>query len=224
MKLIWPDVVNVDFKVINQLSNIAKYEVYIDRQKAEVEAIKKYESIKIPNDLDYKKIKGLSNEILTKLELIRPINLLQASRIEGVTPAAMTLLNLHIKRKRLFQKEKIFYKIAMLKNRLNYDILLNKICVSRETCDLLGVYYDMLISWNKKINLVSRKSISTSWNRHFLDSAQLWLYLPSKANKWLDFGSGAGFPGLVIAFISKELKPDLKIVLVEKIKKKLFFK
>ncbi len=106
MKLIWPDIVNVDFKVINQLSNIAKYEVYIDRQKAEVEAIKKYESIKIPNDLEYKKIKGLSNEILTKLELIRPTNLLQASRIEGVTPAAMTLLNLHIKRKRLFQKEK----------------------------------------------------------------------------------------------------------------------
>ena len=106
MKLIWPDVVNVDFKVINQLSNIAKYEVYIDRQKAEVEATKKYESIKIPNDLEYKKIKGLSNEILTKLELIRPTNLLQASRIEGVTPAAMTLLNLHIKRKRLFQKEK----------------------------------------------------------------------------------------------------------------------
>ena len=106
MKLIWPDVVNVDFRVINQLSNIAKYEVYIDRQKAEVEATKKYESIKIPNDLEYKKIKGLSNEILTKLELIRPTNLLQASRIEGVTPAAMTLLNLHIKRKRLFQKEK----------------------------------------------------------------------------------------------------------------------
>ena len=180
MKLIWPDVVNIDFRVINQLSNIAKYEVYIDRQKAEVEAIKKYESIKIPNDLEYKKIKGLSNEILSKLELIRPTNLLQASRIEGVTPAAMTLLNLHIKRKRLFQREKNLYKIAMLKNRLNYDILLNKICVSRETCDLLGVYYDMLISWNKKINLVSRKSISTSWNRHFLDSAQLWLYLPQR--------------------------------------------
>ena len=106
MKLIWPDVVNIDFRVINQLSNIAKYEVYIDRQKAEVEATKKYESIKIPNDLEYKKIKGLSNEILSKLELIRPTNLLQASRIEGVTPAAMTLLNLHIKRKRLLKREK----------------------------------------------------------------------------------------------------------------------
>ncbi|MFL2812333.1 MAG: 16S rRNA (guanine(527)-N(7))-methyltransferase RsmG [Paracoccaceae bacterium] len=111
----------------------------------------------------------------------------------------------------------------MKKNQLDYDILLNKICVSRETCDLLRVYYDMLINWNKKINLVSRKSINTSWNRHFLDSAQLWLYLPKEANKWLDFGSGAGFPGLVIAFISKELKPDLKIVLVEKNKKKALF-
>ncbi len=111
----------------------------------------------------------------------------------------------------------------MINNQLKYDFLINKICVSRETCDLLRLYYDMLISWNKKINLVSRKSIKTSWNRHFLDSAQLWLYLPQKANKWLDFGSGAGFPGLVIAFISKELKPDLKIVLVEKNKKKALF-
>ncbi len=111
----------------------------------------------------------------------------------------------------------------MIKSQLNYDVLLNKICVSRETCDLLQLYYDMLISWNKKINLVSRKSINTSWNRHFLDSAQLWLHLPHKANKWLDFGSGGGFPGLVIAFISKELKPGLKIVLVEKNKKKALF-
>ena len=111
----------------------------------------------------------------------------------------------------------------MINNQLNYDFLINKICVSRETCDLLRLYYDMLVSWNKKINLVSRKSIKTTWNRHFLDSAQRWLYLPQKANKWLDFGSGAGFPGLVIAFISKELKPDLKIVLVEKNKKKALF-
>jgi len=114
MKLLWPNIGKIDLRVINQLSNIAKYEVYIDRQKVEVEAIKKYESIKIPYDLDYKKIKGLSNEILSKLDLIRPTNLLQASRIEGVTPAAMTLLNLHIKRKRLVQRE-----INLLQN--NYD-------------------------------------------------------------------------------------------------------
>jgi len=111
----------------------------------------------------------------------------------------------------------------MIKNQLNYEILLKDIGVSRETCELLKLYYDMLCIWNQKINLVSRKSIYTSWERHFLDSAQLWLYLPKKAKKWLDFGSGAGFPALVLSFISKELKPDLKFVLVEKNKKKAEF-
>ena len=100
----------------------------------------------------------------------------------------------------------------MQKKQLNYDVLLNKIGVSRGTCDLLCVYYDMLKFWNKKINLVSRKSIETSWERHFLDSAQLWLHLPYKARKWLDFGSGAGFPALVLAVISRELQTEIKIV------------
>ena len=72
----------------------------------EVEESKQYESIKIPKDIDYKKIKGLSNEVLSKFELIRPLNLLHASRIEGVTPAAMTLINLYLKRNRLTIKEK----------------------------------------------------------------------------------------------------------------------
>ena len=108
----------------------------------------------------------------------------------------------------------------MQKKQLNYDVLLNKIGVSRGTCDLLCVYYDMLKFWNKKINLVSRKSIETSWERHFLDSAQLWLHLPYKARKWLDFGSGAGFPALVLAVISRELQPELKFILVEKNTKK----
>ena len=111
----------------------------------------------------------------------------------------------------------------MRKNQPSYDFLLNKICVSRETCHFLSIYYNMLINWNIKFNLVSRKSVNTSWERHFLDSAQLWLYLPNKANIWLDFGSGAGFPGLVAAVISRELKPNLKFVLVEKSKKKSSF-
>ena len=81
---------------------------------------------------------------------MRPLNLLHASRIEGVTPAAMTLITLP-KKKSVSDKKK--------KKQLNYDVLLNKIGVSRGTCDLLCVYYDMLKFWNKKINLVSRKSI-----------------------------------------------------------------
>lgn len=101
LQLLYPNLKKTDLKTVNQLSKIAKYEVYIQRQKAEVAETKKFESIKIPNDIEYNKIKGLSNEILAKLNLIRPLNLLHASRIEGVTPAAMTLVNLYIRKKRL---------------------------------------------------------------------------------------------------------------------------
>lgn len=78
----------------------------------EIEEFKKYESIKIPKDFNYKKIKGLSNEALSKLELVRPLNLLHASRIEGITPAAMTLINLFLKRNRLVTKERNAKKTA----------------------------------------------------------------------------------------------------------------
>ena len=114
IQILLPSIKEISLKTLNQLSNNAKYEVYIDRQKGEVEETKKYETIKIPKDIDYKKIKGLSNEILSKFELIRPMNLLHASRIEGVTPAAMTLVNLHIKRQRLAQREQNYLQ-------LNYD-------------------------------------------------------------------------------------------------------
>ena len=103
------------------------------------------------------------------------------------------------------------------------SFLLDKIGVSRETCEKLHYYHQTLIVWNKRFNLVSRKSIESSWKRHFLDSSQLWLYAPQKAKKWLDFGSGAGFPGLVIGIIAQELRPNLKVILVEKNKKKVLF-
>ncbi|MDG2355016.1 MAG: 16S rRNA (guanine(527)-N(7))-methyltransferase RsmG [Paracoccaceae bacterium] len=101
--------------------------------------------------------------------------------------------------------------------------LLDKLGVSRETCEKLHYYYCILSEWNTKVNLVSRKSIESSWQRHFLDSSQLWLYAPQNAKTWLDFGSGGGFPGLVISIIAQELNPQLKVILVEKNKKKAFF-
>ena len=109
---LFPDITRIKLKTLLQLSNIAKYEVYISRQNVEIEEFKKYESIKIPKDINYKKIKGLSNEVLSKFELVRPLNLLHASRIEGVTPAAMTLINLYLKRNRLVIKERNAKKTA----------------------------------------------------------------------------------------------------------------
>ncbi len=73
--------------------------------------------------------------------------------------------------------------------------------VSRETLDRLETYADMLRRWQKTINLVAPKTLDDVWHRHFADSAQLWSYRPARARTWLDVGSGAGFPGLVLAIL-----------------------
>ncbi|MEM7170121.1 MAG: 16S rRNA (guanine(527)-N(7))-methyltransferase RsmG [Pseudomonadota bacterium] len=75
--------------------------------------------------------------------------------------------------------------------------------VSRETLDRLIIYRDLLTKWNRAINLVSPKSLQDLWRRHFLDSVQLLPYLPSGPDRGpsviIDLGSGAGFPGMVLA-------------------------
>jgi len=75
--------------------------------------------------------------------------------------------------------------------------------VSRETLERLETYDRLLKKWQKAINLVGPKTVSHSWERHFLDSAQLFGMAPEKARSgvWLDMGAGAGFPGLVIALL-----------------------
>ena len=76
-----------------------KYEGYIDRQKREVEKLKRMEHSRIPEDMDYNAIHGFTTEVREKLSRVRPISLGQASRISGVTPAAIMALQVHLKRK-----------------------------------------------------------------------------------------------------------------------------
>ncbi len=75
-----------------QVEREALYANYIERQRRDVEAIRRDESLAIPDGFDYEGISGLSNELKAKLEAIRPANLAQASRVDGMTPAALTLL------------------------------------------------------------------------------------------------------------------------------------
>ncbi|WP_263322462.1 tRNA uridine-5-carboxymethylaminomethyl(34) synthesis enzyme MnmG [Endozoicomonas sp. Mp262] len=86
-------------QVTEQVEIQTKYQGYIDRQTDEIERLRRYENTRIPEDLDFKKIKGLSNEIRQKLLEHKPETLGRASRIQGMTPAAVSLLLIHLKKK-----------------------------------------------------------------------------------------------------------------------------
>ncbi len=92
--------------------------------------------------------------------------------------------------------------------------------VSRETLEKLKIYSEMLKKWQKSINLVSSSTLEDMWRRHFYDSAQLMDYIkPGDSDlSILDFGSGAGFPGLVLSVLGAG-----KVHLVESVGKKCSF-
>jgi tRNA uridine 5-carboxymethylaminomethyl modification enzyme len=97
---IWPQFGNLSEKISEQLETDAKYDVYLSRQAADVEAYRRDESFALPLDFDYAALPGLSNEAKQKLAAHRPRTIGQAARIDGITPAALTLIAVHVKRGR----------------------------------------------------------------------------------------------------------------------------
>ncbi|NHC06787.1 tRNA uridine-5-carboxymethylaminomethyl(34) synthesis enzyme MnmG [Azonexus fungiphilus] len=95
------DFPEIDAAVVEQLEISAKYQGYIDRQADEVAKSASYENTALPADLDYAAVAGLSNEVRQKLQLHKPQTIGQASRIQGLTPAAISLLLIHLKRLKL---------------------------------------------------------------------------------------------------------------------------
>ena len=95
--------------------------------------------------------------------------------------------------------------------------------VSRETIRSLSKYEDMLRKANNKLNLVGNSTLDQIWTRHFLDSAQAIDFIDKNCNSLIDLGSGAGFPGLVLAIAAKDRKIPIKIELIEKSPKKVKF-
>ena len=96
---IWPELGRVSPSVSEQIEIDALYAGYIDRQQADILAFRRDEAVRLPRDLDYSGIGGLSNEAREKLERARPETLGQAARIEGVTPGALTAVLAHVKRR-----------------------------------------------------------------------------------------------------------------------------
>ena len=95
--------------------------------------------------------------------------------------------------------------------------------VSRETITSLIKYENYLIKSNKVTNLIGRSTINQIWLRHFLDSSQVIEFIDKNDSNLVDLGSGAGFPGLVIAIIAKDRKIPLKVKLIEKSPRKVSF-
>jgi tRNA uridine 5-carboxymethylaminomethyl modification enzyme len=95
---IWPRFGELNEKIAEQIEIDAKYDVYLSRQAADVAAYRRDESFALPDDFDYAALPGLSNEVKQKLQMHRPRTIGHASRIDGMTPAALTLLVAHVRR------------------------------------------------------------------------------------------------------------------------------
>ena len=92
LAVLWPEIGAVPAAILEQIEIDAKYAVYLDRQKADVEAVRRDEGREIPSWIDYAELTGLSIEVRQKLASARPTTIAQAQAIDGVTPAAITLL------------------------------------------------------------------------------------------------------------------------------------
>ena len=99
-----------------------------------------------------------------------------------------------------------------------FDIFKKHINVSCETLEKLVIYFELLCFWQKKMNLVSNNSLQDAEIRHFLDSAQLYVFCKNLNGNLVDFGSGAGFPGAVLSILGAS-----KTILIESNKKKCNF-
>ncbi|MFG1431769.1 tRNA uridine-5-carboxymethylaminomethyl(34) synthesis enzyme MnmG [Xanthobacter sp. V2C-8] len=95
---IWPELAGLDPRIAEEIEVDAKYAVYLDRQAADIAVLRRDEALRLPDDLAYDTLAGLSNELKQKLMRARPQTVGQAGRMEGMTPAALTLLATHARR------------------------------------------------------------------------------------------------------------------------------
>ncbi|MEM9098563.1 MAG: 16S rRNA (guanine(527)-N(7))-methyltransferase RsmG [Pseudomonadota bacterium] len=93
--------------------------------------------------------------------------------------------------------------------------ILPRLNVSCETIEKLKTYEALLLKWTKSINLISRQSEKMVWQRHILDSAQLFPLIPDTPGDWIDFGAGGGLPGVVLAILAVEQPSQRRLHLVE---------
>ena len=215
-----------DPQVAEQVEIQAKYAGYIDRQQDDIARLRRYESTILPVDLDYEEVDGLSNEVKQKLAATRPDTLARAGRVPGITPAAISLLLVYLKRRNAFSRVPLGeapWAAPIRSTRRNYccpgttakaiwaelntDLLtqLQRGCAALELAleprqeALLLDYLEMLRKWNSAYNLTAVREPGQMVTRHLLDSLAMAPHLRGKTV--IDVGTGAGLPGIPLAIL-----------------------
>ena len=216
---IWPRFGALDAKIAEQIEIDAKYDVYLSRQAADVAAYRRDESFTLPDDFDYAALPGLSNEAKQKLQTHRPRTIGHAGRIDGMTPAALTLAGRsRSARQKIVREIGVSGQGSLADDRAR---ALQLTPVSRETEKRLDMFVEPLLLWQQTTNLVASSTLPQLWTRHVADSLQL-IALAPEARVWVDFGSGGGFPGIPIACALAD-KPGRHVHLIESNGKKAAF-
>src|SRR5262249_34853355 len=146
---IWPEFLELPAAIAAQLETDAKYAVYLERQAADVAAFRRDESFELPEQLDYAAVPGLSNESRQKVAAVRPRTLGHAGRIDGLTPAALTLLAAFVRRGR-FGGAKLPSPACTER-----DLALAPFHVSRETSQRLSRFVELLLERQRHTNLIA---------------------------------------------------------------------
>ncbi len=218
----WP---RLETDVIQQVEIQAKYEGYIQRQIQQVERFKRLENRRIPPDFDYDQVAGFSREVREKLKTVRPRSVGQASRISGVTPAAIALLLVALERcAGLLLNQRYNVKLPNKRSDVRSFLI--------EGCRQLGIdlkedqtarfltYLMLLQRWGKKLNLTKILDEREIVTKHFLDALSAFQAIEIRpGQRVMDVGSGAGIPGIPIKFI----QPAIELTLVEPSQKKAAF-
>ena len=188
IKKIWPETHVLEKDVVEQIEIESQYAGYLDRQRDDIKDFKKEELLILPKNIDYKMVGSLSNEVVEKLTAAQPPTLGAASRISGITPAAIIALLRFVK------------KIKMKKwlNKLEKKEILIKFLINNKTEAALERYLDLLREFNAHTNIVGKSTLKNPWQSHILDSLQIMPFIKNKDSFVLDLGTGAGIPGLIL--------------------------
>ena len=185
-------------EVAEQVEIQAKYQGYIDSPAGRGRRGESaQESARLPANLDYSDVRGLSNEVQQKLARQRPETIGQAARISGVTPAAISLLLVHLKRR----ERKPQRRIRRKKTRMTPQAALRRglgelaLALPAGAPEKLLAYLDLLAKWNKTYNLTAIRDPLQAVSHHLLDSLAVLRAPAGSRGALADVGSGGGLPG-----------------------------